>query len=129
MDIKTIGASPVQQSGYPPPAVSGKEAPPQDLPKAAGIAANRTAVAAEQAAKAREASERDIKAAIEKIETFIAPATRDITFSVDHDTGINLIRIIDRTSNEVIRQIPGDEVLSIARALDNLQGLLVKERI
>lgn len=122
MDIKTIGASQAQQSGYPPPAVSGKEAPPQDLPKAARIAA-------EQDTKARETSERDIKAAIEKIEKFIAPATRDITFSVDHDTGINLIRIIDRTSNEVIRQIPGDEVLSIARALDNLQGLLVKERI
>ena len=129
MDIKTLGAIQVPQNTYQPPPAAGKEAPTQDLPKPAGIAAKQAAVAAEEAAKAREASERDIRAAIEKIEKFIEPATRDITFSIDRDTGINLIRIVDRTSNEVIRQIPGDEVLSIARALDNLQGLLVKEKI
>lgn len=128
MDIKTIGASQVQQASYPPQGAAGKDAV-QDSTKAAGIAAERTAAAVEQAAKTREAQDKDIRAAIDKIEKFIAPATRDITFSVDRDTGINLIKIIDRSSKEVIRQIPGDEVLSIARALDNLQGLLVKEKI
>jgi flagellar protein FlaG len=121
MDINSIGASQAQQGGYTPPAVASKEAVQQKPAKTAEIAA--------KAAKAQEADERDVKAAISKIEKFIAPATRDITFSVDNDTGINLIKIIDRSSNQVIRQIPTEEVLNIARALDNLQGLLVREKI
>lgn len=122
MDINSIGGSPAQQGGYTPPAVASKEAVQQKPAKSAEIAAKA-------AAKSQEADDRDVKAAISKIEKFIAPATRDITFSVDSDTGINLIKIIDRSSNQVIRQIPTEEVLNIARALDNLQGLLVREKI
>jgi flagellar protein FlaG len=122
MDINSIGASQAQQGGYTPSAVAGKEAVQQKPVKSAEIAAKA-------AAKSQEADDRDVKEAISKIEKFIAPATRDITFTVDNDTGINLIKIIDRSSNQVIRQIPSEEVLNIARALDNLQGLLVREKI
>lgn len=122
MDIHSIGVSQAQQGAYTPPTVAGKEAVQQKSAQTAEIAAKA-------AAKSQAADDRDVKEAISKIEKFIAPATRDITFTVDNETGINLIKIIDRSSNQVIRQIPTEEVLNIARALDNLQGLLVREKI
>jgi hypothetical protein len=34
--------------------------------------------------------------------------------------------VVDGVTKEVIRQIPNEEVLAIARAMDRLQGLLLK---
>ncbi len=42
---------------------------------------------------------------------------RDLNFSVDEDSGISVIKVLDRATQEVIRQIPGDEALRFARAL------------
>jgi flagellar protein FlaG len=35
---------------------------------------------------------------------------------------------MDSQSNEVIRQFPSKEAIEIARALDKLQGLLIKDK-
>lgn len=48
-----------------------------------------------------------------------------LEFSVDRQTGKTIVRVIDTATHEVIRQIPSEEMLAIARALDHLQGLLV----
>jgi len=36
--------------------------------------------------------------------------------------------VVDMATKDVIRQIPTPEVLAIAKALDKLQGLLVKDK-
>ena len=52
-----------------------------------------------------------------------------IEFSVDKTTGKTVVRVVDRNTNELIRQIPSPEMVAIAQALDKLQGLLIKQRI
>ena len=37
---------------------------------------------------------------------------------------ISVVKIVDSKTKEVIRQIPGEEVLAIRRALDKMKGLL-----
>jgi flagellar protein FlaG len=49
-----------------------------------------------------------------------------IEFVTDESSGRLLIRVIDSSSNELIRQIPSEEMLAISRALDRMQGLLLK---
>ncbi len=49
-----------------------------------------------------------------------------IQFSRDEDSGRPLIKVVDKQTNTVILQIPSVEVLEIARALDKLQGLLIR---
>ncbi|QZA79201.1 flagellar protein FlaG [Deefgea tanakiae] len=51
-----------------------------------------------------------------------------LEFSTDEDTQIRLVKLIDIQSKEVLRQIPNEEVLAIAKALDKLQGLLVRDK-
>lgn len=75
-----------------------------------------------------EPSAEQIERAVEEIRRVVAPVARDLQFSVDAETGRTLIRVLDGTTKEVIRQIPSEEVLAIARALDRMQGVLLKEK-
>ena len=38
-----------------------------------------------------------------------------------------MIKIVDASTDEVIKQIPSEEILAISKALGKLQGLLVKQ--
>lgn len=51
-----------------------------------------------------------------------------VEFTLDHGTGKTVIRIIDSSSHQVIRQVPSEEMLAIARAVDRMQGLLLLRR-
>ncbi len=43
---------------------------------------------------------------------------RELQFSVDEDSGRTVIKVLDKETHDVIRQIPGDEALNFARKLD-----------
>ena len=47
---------------------------------------------------------------------------RDLSFSVDDDTGRTVVKVINSYTDEVVRQIPAEEVLQIARRIENGDG-------
>lgn len=49
-------------------------------------------------------------------------AYSDVVFQVDKDTGAFLFKIVDSNTKEVIRQVPSEEVLAMARKLRELSG-------
>lgn len=51
-----------------------------------------------------------------------------LQFAVDDDTGITLIKLIDQETKQVVRQIPSEELLAIARAIDRFEGLFLSEK-
>lgn len=69
-----------------------------------------------------------VKKSAESINKFMQQFNRNLQFSVDEETGTNVVRVIDSSSQEVIRQMPTEEMLAIAKALDKLQGLLIREK-
>lgn len=69
-----------------------------------------------------------LKHATEKINHTIRMMNSNLQFTVDDDTGMDVVKVVDIESKEVIRQFPSEEVLAIAKALDQLQGLLVREK-
>jgi flagellar protein FlaG len=50
--------------------------------------------------------------------TPVAVAERGVEFHVDSGTGLTVISVVDRATGEVVRQIPEDVVIRIARYLD-----------
>lgn len=53
----------------------------------------------------------------------------DLKFTVDEGTDINIVRIEDSETGEIIRQIPSEAMLAIARALDEAQqGMMLEEK-
>jgi len=77
---------------------------------------------------AERAPARSIDRAVEVVSQMLSPLARSLEFAVDGDTGETVVRVVDRKSNEVVRQIPTREMLAIARALDRVQGLLISEQ-
>ena len=51
-----------------------------------------------------------------------------LQFSVDKDTGATVVKVIDKSNNQVIRQIPSEEALRIAKAIGDFKGLLLKDK-
>ncbi|MCC6658518.1 MAG: flagellar protein FlaG [Rhodocyclaceae bacterium] len=69
-----------------------------------------------------------LEVAVEAVQKAIEPVARDLQFSIDKETGKTIISVVDAATKEVIRQIPGEEILAIARAIDRMQGLLFNQK-
>jgi flagellar protein FlaG len=69
-----------------------------------------------------------IAQATDKINKTIRMLASNLSFTVDEETGMDVVKVVDMDTKEVIRQFPSEEVLAIAKALDQLQGLLVKDK-
>ncbi|MGE0386480.1 MAG: flagellar protein FlaG [Gammaproteobacteria bacterium] len=53
---------------------------------------------------------------------------RSLQFSVDEDSGRTVIKVIDRDTGSVLRQIPTEEMLAISRRLEASAGFLIAEQ-
>ena len=69
-----------------------------------------------------------VQQAVEQIQRVVSLVAQNLQFTVDKGTGKTIIRVVDSQTKEVIRQIPTEEVISIARALDQMQGLLFNSK-
>ncbi|GAA5786467.1 hypothetical protein GCM10007860_05450 [Chitiniphilus shinanonensis] len=54
--------------------------------------------------------------------------SNSLRFSIDEDTEMVVVKVMDGETDEVIRQIPSEEVLAIAKAIDQFRGMLIKEQ-
>lgn len=67
--------------------------------------------------------------AVQNINKSLQAMSRDLEFSVDSDSNRTIVKVIDRKTQEIIRQIPSNEALEISKALDTaVQGLLMKQQ-
>ena len=78
---------------------------------------------------ANEPNEEQISESTENIRTQIAELNqvsqniqRRLSFQVDDELGQTVVRVIDRETDELIRQIPSDEVLALSKRLKELSG-------
>ncbi len=67
----------------------------------------------------------ELKRATEELQRRIYAVAPELQFSVDRDSGRTIIKVTDPATNEIIRQIPAEEVLRLNKELDRLQGLLL----
>jgi len=71
---------------------------------------------------AKSSAEKDtkLKESVEKINSYMQSMRRELQFSVDKDTGLTVVKVVNPTNSETIRQIPSEEVLSLAKRLVEL---------
>jgi flagellar protein FlaG len=62
---------------------------------------------------------------VQEVRQVVAPVAQNLRFSIDEGSGRTVVKVVDAQTEEVLRQIPSEEWLSISKALDKLQGLLV----
>jgi flagellar protein FlaG len=90
----------------------------------------RSPTSAEVAAERPKAepTREEFATAAKKVQSFVEQRTSELQFSIDEGSGVQVVRVLDRSTKEVIRQIPSQEVLEIAQALEKLQGILLKQK-
>lgn len=96
---------------------------------AAGGASQNAGQVASQPAVSSPVTPEQTQRAVDTINKVVQVFNNGVEFSVDESTGINLVRVVDKGTKEVIRQLPVEAVISFARTLDSLQGLLIKQRV
>ncbi len=72
-------------------------------------------------------SKEQVDKAVDAINKTIQAASQNLEFSVDGDTSNVVVKVVDQQTKQVLRQIPTEEALEIAKSLDKLQGLLIKQ--
>ena len=69
----------------------------------------------------------ELQAVVSKLTDHVQSISRTLSFSVEQVTGTTVIQVIDSETDELIRQIPNQEALEIALAIDGKDpGLLIK---
>jgi flagellar protein FlaG len=98
----TVGPAPVAQSGQRPAA---------NAPKAAAVTVTPS-----------------IEAVAQRLETYLKSVSRSLEFRVDAGSGRTVISVRDSDTGELIRQIPGEEVLRLAQMAEDQTVVLLNEK-
>ena len=75
------------------------------------------------------ASEERVQRAAERIEAYLKSVSRALEFRVDADSGRTVVSVRDAETGDLIRQIPGDEVLRLAEMAEDQTVVLVNEQV
>lgn len=96
------------------------------------------AAQAEQAAsndKAKESKEpknkfspEELRKATDNLNKVVSLYAAELKFTIDEVSGVDVVKVINTDTKEVIRQIPSEEMVKIAESIDRLQGLLVRQQ-
>jgi flagellar protein FlaG len=65
--------------------------------------------------------------AVRKLNETVAPALQTVQFEVDEDSDKLVVKVVDKESKEVIRQMPSEEALAFSKTIDKLQGLVIRQ--
>lgn len=74
-----------------------------------------------------------VKQALESINKSAQIQAQGIEFTIDPDDDRTIVKVVDKDTKTVLRQIPTEEALSIARTIDKAieqsqQGLLINQK-
>ncbi|GAB1724323.1 MAG: hypothetical protein GDA65_10575 [Nitrospira sp. CR1.1] len=111
----------------------------KDLP-AAGIQGSHTgappsvekkaeAPAPEPQETSREAKAKDLDQALSRVREVFQKADSRLEFTVDPDLDRVVVKVMDGDSGTIIRQIPQQEVIDLAKRLETPTGLLLHHKV
>ncbi len=69
-----------------------------------------------------------VAAAVDSANAYVQSTSTNLKFTLDKETGETVIRMVDTETNEVLRQIPSEEMLAISKSIDRMQGLLINRQ-
>ena len=73
-------------------------------------------------------SQEQVQQAVREVQKVVQSKASNLEFSIDHESGKTVVKLLDSQTGDVIRQIPSEEMLAISHSLDKMQGLLFKQQ-
>lgn len=67
----------------------------------------------------------DVSKAVDNLNQQLAKTGQNLTFTLDQDSETVVVKIIERDTQKVIRQIPSEDALALSKSMENMRGLLL----
>lgn len=100
---------------------------PETLKAVSGVKEAEAKEQAKSKADQQVFSQSDLADAIKKLNDTVKLYKGDLQFTVDDDTQMQIVKVVDKSSKEVIRQIPSPEVIRIAKAIEDFRSILLHD--
>ncbi len=75
----------------------------------------------------RDALPKEMTSAVQELRDVLRTTPFGLQFEIDDVTHKVITKVVDRETGELIRQLPSEEMVRIAHAMNKLQGLLVQQ--
>ena len=129
MNIQSVNNSPGGAASLSPPTRQNAPDIATTMPDVQQARSAAVAQAQQQAqAQAAQPSTEQVHEAVKAVSSIVESVNSSLQFSVDNDSGKTVVKVVDSSTNKVIRQIPSEEMMAIAKALDGIKGLLVRQK-
>jgi len=79
----------------------------------------------EEKAEVSKLNANQMQEAVSRINEYVQQSERKLDFRMDEESGQTVIRVYDKQSDELIRQIPGDLALRLAQQLNDEEPSLL----
>jgi flagellar protein FlaG len=108
--VRSVSVEPVATVGGNDAPASGKTLPARPRPEITATA--------------------DVEKAVQQLNELARESRRGLRFRVDEGSGRTVITVLNASTDEIVRQIPSEEILAIARAVRHAQlsASLIDER-
>ena len=121
----------------PPTPVRREEVPPTEPVHAATNTSNGTDTPSENTANTEEHPKKKVSPDTPLSQDTLDEISRDLdtlhavglNFTQHEDTGRTMVRITNRDTEEVIREIPAKQVLDLAAKIEEMVGILFDEKV
>ncbi len=108
-------------TGLPRPSVEPSQQNLRVQPKAE-VAKTSTSESAFSPKAAEQNKGEKLDHSVRNLNDFVQSVKRNLQFSIDNDSGRTVVKVVDADTDKVIRQIPSDEVLAMAKRLEEQAG-------
>jgi flagellar protein FlaG len=69
----------------------------------------------------------ELQDTVQELNTLVQKMQREVRFSVDDDSGEMVVKVVDRETEEVVRQIPSEEVVQLRQRLEEAAGAIFRD--
>ena len=70
-----------------------------------------------------------MKSAVKQLNDALPPSAQSLEFEIDEESKDLVVKIIDRDTREVVRQMPTKEALEMAKSIDKMMGRLLDQTV
>jgi flagellar protein FlaG len=82
-----------------------------------------------EASKAQAMTPKQLEKVAQQLQDFMGEMNRSLEFLVDKDSGRDVIKVLDKSTGDLVKQYPSEEVLGIISKLSNATGNLIDTEI
>ena len=106
------------------PSTESSVVPLRNAPDQINIERDKQTASQEAEKDIASSTQKSVDDAIEALQDFTKHFETHLNFSKDESTGHTIVRIVNSETDEVIRQIPSEEILRIASKMQDVIGVL-----